>query len=150
MFSDPTCQLLAILVLPIVAGIICVFVIVIQRPTQDINEPSKNSSDTLDVISIADAYDPVRSVLWESQISALERIGSGLTYLELLPLWERCMHLYPELYEQTTFLKWLGFLQTCNLEESNGDVVRLTANGRDFLNVLICNANLSRTKRVVH
>ena len=150
MFSDPRCQLLAILVLPIVAGIICLFVIVIQRRTQNLQEPSKGSSDTLGVISIADAYDPDRSVLWENQVSALQHIGSCIMIPELLPIWERYMHLYPELYEQTTFSDWLGFLQNCNLAESAGDTVRLTANGRDFLNILICNAELSHTKRVVH
>lgn len=150
MFSDPRCQLLAILILPVFAGLICLFVMLIQRSTQHLYELSRNSGDTLGVLSIADAYDSDRHVLWENQVAVLQQIGSGITVLELFPLWIRYMHQYPELYEQTTFPDWLGFLQNCNLVEPNGDTVRLTANGRDFLKVLISNADLSRTKRAVH
>jgi hypothetical protein len=156
MFADPKCQLL-VLVLPIVAGFISVFVIMLQASTRIENHlrkasasPAMNSSDTLGVLSISDAYDPDRSVLWENQVFALQRIGSHVTIPELLVLWERYLRLYPELYEQTSFSDWLAFLQNCNLVEPNGNVVRLTANGRDFLNVLIRNADLFQAKRVVH
>ena len=154
MFADEKFVMLAILVLPIAAGIICWFVVVLEAPTRTQDglhtaPPANVSHDTLGVLSIADVYDPDRSVLWENQVSALQRISASITIRELSALWGCYLRLYPELYEKTSFCAWLAFLQNCNLVESDGNVVRLSANGRDFLNLLARNSDIVRSNRVV-
>lgn len=151
MFADATAPLLIIMT-PFVAGLVWLFIVKFQASAQTrkllhtVASTTRDPVDTLGVLSIADAYDPERSVLWENQAFALKRIGLQITVAELVVLWERYMQLYPELYEETTFSDWFAFLQNCNLVESSGSVVRLTANGHDFLDCLIGNANLSRAK----
>ena len=154
MFANETLAPFAILALPFVAGLVCWFMTVRQAPSRVQNHlckrsprPANSSGATLGVLAIADAYDPDRSVLWENQVGALQRIGSQITVQELALLWEQYLRLYPELYEETTFSDWLAFLQNCKLAESDGTVVRLTSNGRDFLNHLVHNVNLLRSNR---
>ena len=147
MFGDATLQLLAILLLPIAGGLICILLVMRQdairagRYKRITPQCAVNCNSTLGVLSIKDAYDPERDILWENQILALQRISSHAALPELLALWERYVHLYPELYEQTTFWEWLAFLQNCTLVQSSGNEVRLTPNGRQFLKYLISNAN---------
>ena len=106
--------------------------------------PANNSRDTLGPLSISDAHDPERNILWENQIVALQIIGTGTAIPELLALWKRYVHLYPELYEQTSSWDWLAFLQNCDLVEATGSVIRLTSNGCEFLNLLIGNSHALR------
>jgi hypothetical protein len=77
--------------------------------------------DTLGVLSIADAYDADCSILWENQVFALQRVGSYVTIPELADLWGRYQHLYPELYEQTTFSDWIAYLQNYGLVAALSD-----------------------------
>ncbi len=154
MLADEKFVTLAILILPIAAGVICWFVVALEAPKLIQNglctpPPAKAPPDTLGVLSIADAYDPARSVLWENQVFALQRIGASITIRELSALWACYLRLYPELYENISFCVWLAFLQNCNLVESDGNVVRLSANGRDFLNLLARNVDVVRSNRVV-
>ncbi len=150
MFGDPTYLLLATLALPVVAGFTCLFVVMFrasaqaQRDLDEASPPAKNCRDTLGPLSISDAHDPERNILWDNQIIALQLIGTGTAIPELLALWKRYVHLYPELYEQTSFWDWLTFLQNCGLVEATGNVLRLTSNGREFLNLLICNSHALR------
>jgi hypothetical protein len=117
-------------------------------------KPAPAASDfgnTLGVLSILDAYDSDRNVLWENQAFALQRIASDPTVPDLCELWEHhYLLLYPELYEGVSFLDWISFLKNCNLIESDGSLVRLTANGHDFLSLLACNAPQAQTHRVMH
>lgn len=69
MLADDKSLLLAVFVLPIVAGVICWCLVVLRVPTRSQNHSRtlavfENSSDTLGVLSIADAYDHERRVLW--------------------------------------------------------------------------------------
>jgi hypothetical protein len=157
MFGDATSQLLATLVLPVVAGFVCLFVVMIKAPPlrnalpKTSEPPAHNFSNIFGVLSVSDAYDPDRNVLWENQLFALQRIASDATIPELRTMWERYyLQLYPELYEGISFWEWLAFLKNCNLAESDGSVVRLTANGHEFLSLLTRNANHLRGKRVAH
>lgn len=153
MFTDPKSLFFMALMVPLVAGLVCLFVVKFQSHIQ-IRKLSGIAAaatawkpfDTLGVLSIADAYDADCSILWENQVFALQRIGSYVTIPELADLWGRYQHLYPELYEQTTFSDWIAYLQNYGLVESNGSFVRLTANGREFLKCLVCNADLSGAK----
>lgn len=154
MFAEPKSLFFLMVMIPLVSGLVCLFIVKFQSPIQirkpsciaDASSTPKAFDDTLGVLSIADAYDSDRSILWENQVFALRRIGSHVTISELVDLWDRYQHLYPELYEQTTFSDWMAFLQNYGLVVSNGSLVRLTANGREFLKCLVCNADLSRAK----
>lgn len=154
MFGNETLLPFAIIASPFIAGLVCWFMTARQVQSRVQNllcksspRPAKGSVNTLGVLVIADAYDPDRSVLWENQVGALQRIGSQITVQELAVLWEQYLRLYPELYEKTIFSDWLAFLQNCDLVESDGTVVRLTSNGRDFLNLLVRNLDLLRSNR---
>lgn len=133
---DPRLMLLGILAVPAAAGLICAIVLFLRMPARN---PSSNAVhavrniEALGVLSIADAYDGERSALWENQVITLQRIASEMTISELAALWEYNLRIYPELYEGTTTSDLLTFLQSCNLAESKDNIVRLTANGRDFL-----------------
>ena len=147
MFGDATYQLLATMALPVIAGLTCLVVVMLQAPgasrepsDKTSPPPAQNPSDTLGPLSLSHAYDPDRNVLWDNQIVALQLIGSGAAIPELLALWKQYVHLFPELFEQTSFWDWIAFLRNCNLIGSTGNVIRLTSNGREFLNLLICNS----------
>lgn len=148
MFGDATSELLAIVVLPAAAGLICLCLVILQNARAAANDKPQEPScrqlrNTLGVLSITDAYDPERNVLWEHQILALQRIGKQINYAELDSLWQHYQYLYPELYEGVTLCDWLGFLRDCNLARFDGSNLRLTKNGRNFLDFLICNTHLS-------
>jgi hypothetical protein len=134
MFGDPTSQLLAVVVLPIAIALICI-VFLPQRA----DAPAASSCERFGVCSIADAFDAESSALWENQILVLQRIKARASFQELLELWERYVHSYPELYEEISLWKWLGYLERCRLIESNGGGVQLTAYGCGFLRYLAGN-----------
>ena len=142
--GDAASQLLAILALPVAAGLACLFVFILQNAANRHgvapSPPAANPSETFNVFSIADAYDAESCVLWESQILLLQRINARASMPELLELWSRYVHLYPELYEQISFWKWLVFLESCNLIESHGNGVLLTAYGCELLRYLTLRA----------
>lgn len=151
MFGDATSDLLAIVVLPAVAGLVCLFLVIVQSAKRAAIEkthvpPSRVLRDTLGALSIADAYDPERNVLWEHQILALQRIGKQISFAELNGLWEHYLYLYPELYEGVTLCDWLAFLRDCNLARFEGSDLRLTKNGRNFLYFLITNTHQYHAK----
>lgn len=130
-----TSQLLAAVVLPVAAGLICIFFILPQKA----EPPAANSCELFGVFSIADAYDTGSCALWENQILILQRIKARASVPELMDLWSRYVHLYPELYEGISLWKWLGFLEHCKLVEPHGNGVQLTDYGYEFLGYLAGN-----------
>lgn len=155
MFDGTTSQLLLVLVLPVVAGLLCLFVTEVREVMQTKNHLDEKlvltasiPSNPVGVFSLADAYDCDHRVLWEIHVPALQLFESGITFPELCRLWQRYAGLYPELYEGTSAGDWLKFLQDCNLVENGDNLVRLTADGRDFVNFLIRSVNSSRSKVV--
>jgi hypothetical protein len=144
MFGDATSQLLAVVVLPAAAGLICIFVFYPQitgmatcggkAPSA---QPAANSSELFGVFSIADAYDTESCALWENQILVLKRIKARASVPELLELWNRYIHFYPELYEEISLWKWLAYLENCKLVERHGNGVQLTDYGCEFLRYLV-------------
>ncbi len=135
MFGDATSQLLAVVVLPVAAGLICIFFVLPQNTEQ----PAANSSEKFGVFSIADAYNTESCALWENQILVLQRIKARASVPELLELWNRYVHFYPELYEEISLWKWLRYLEKCKLVEPHGNGVQLTDYGCEFLGYLVGN-----------
>ncbi len=88
-------------------------------------------------ISVADAFDPEFAILWETQTPALELISRGgsrgIPCERLYPWYCRCARLYPELYEGTSFRRWLEFLQATQLVAVTPERVLLTPEGAEFL-----------------
>lgn len=136
MLGDATSQLLAVVVLPVAVGLFCMFVFLPQND----EKAAANSSEPFGVLSIADAYDIENRALWENQILLLQRIEARASLAELLELWSRYIHFYPELYEEISFWKWLRYLETCKLVEPHGNGVQLTDYGYEFLRYLVSGA----------
>ena len=92
---------------------------------------------SLALLSIAEAFDPIYSVLWEAPIAALELIDSaGLTGIppaRLRPIYERAAARFPEIYDGCSFLQWLQFLEETRLISWQAYKVVLTLDGQAFL-----------------
>lgn len=91
----------------------------------------------LALLSIAEAFDPVYSVLWEAPIAALEVIASagagGIPVSRLRPIYNRAATHFPEIYDGCSFLRWLQFLEQTQLTSWHGHKVVLTPDGHAFL-----------------
>ena len=92
---------------------------------------------SLALLSIAEAFDPIYSVLWEAPIAALELIDSaGLTGIppaRLRPIYERAAARFPEIYDGCSFLQWLQFLEETRLISWQAYKVVLTLDGQALL-----------------
>ncbi len=88
------------------------------------------------LMNVADAFDPERAMLWETQVPALQLISSGVPAARLFLFYARYPRNYPELFEDTTFEEWLQFLKRSNLVTVEQGEIRLTAEGVEFLHSL--------------
>jgi hypothetical protein len=97
-------------------------------------------------ICVAHAFEPSHAMLWDSQVPALEVIGSGgakgVPIQRLFAAFCETAQLYPELYDGTNFEQWLEFLQNSRLIARNDYRVALTAEGQEFLHYLVTLARL--------
>jgi hypothetical protein len=91
-------------------------------------------------ISVAHAFEPSHAMLWDSQVPALEVIGSGgakgIPLQRLFAAYSELAQTYPELYDGSNFERWLEFLQNARLIARNDYRVALTAEGQEFLHYL--------------
>jgi hypothetical protein len=141
MFGDATSQLLAAVVLPLAAGLICI--VFLPHNTE---ATAGKSPERCGVFSIADAFDTESCALWENQILLLQRIRARASVPELLELWSRYVHFYPELYGEVSLWKWLGYLESCKLVEPCGNGVQLTDYGGEFLSYLAGNVKTAEQR----
>ncbi len=148
MLDDPTSQLLAIIVLPAAIGLCWLFAaLFMQRPIRDMDEERhEHIGKSFTVLSISDAFDAERIAIWQSQLPALQLIDPGISRSEFRNFYEHASTLYPELYEGIAFEDWLRFLEECDLLARFGGEVRLTRNGRDFLDYLQHAAKAARSR----
>ena len=100
-------------------------------------------------ISIADAFDSDHALLWETQMPALELISRGgergVPYERLLPLYNRSARCYPELYEGSSFQRWVEFLEESQLVVLTPARAFLTPEGAEFLK---CRVSVGAAARV--
>jgi hypothetical protein len=153
MLDGVTSQLLAVIVLPLVAGLICMFLAAIFRDPNCSRETLRRGTEpvlcsSFKLLSLADAFDIDRAMLWEPQVPVLCLIRSGIRVSQLGESWDRCARGYPELYEGSTLAAWLQFLRDCDLVEVSSSGVRLTAQGQEFLALLQRNAEPYRPRGV--
>jgi hypothetical protein len=91
----------------------------------------------LPILSIAQAFDPDYSVLWEAPCAALALVDAagpcGLPVSRLRPVYRKAAAGFPEIYDGCSFVQWLGFLEQSRLAICDGYRVVLTEDGHEFL-----------------
>lgn len=93
------------------------------------------------ILPAPDESDPDRTLVWRTQIPALELMDqfSSQPALRgaLRKFYRDSSHHYPELYENTCFGDWLNWLEQAKLIVQHEGEPRLTNRGREFLNHLL-------------
>lgn len=88
-------------------------------------------------LSFEQAFDENYVLIWETQVPALRTIASsgltGVPVKALKPWFRRAARNYPALYDGFSFEDWLCFLYRVQLVQLTGNRVRLTPEGRGFL-----------------
>jgi hypothetical protein len=141
-----TSHLLAIILAPTVIGFSWLFLVSLLHP-RDPREQKPTLCEMLPppILTMADAFDPDRQILWLSQVPFLQMIGTHATFGACLRVCDNCMRRYPELYEGTSAESWLRFLERNHLIEVAGARIRLTADGRELLRFLLYQTNEAAT-----
>jgi hypothetical protein len=90
-----------------------------------------------DVLSIEQAFEPIFGPLWEAPIHALQLIEAGgkhgIPVSRLRPVFDQAASRFPEIYDGHGFEPWVQFLEDCGLVAWSGQSIRLTRDGREFL-----------------
>ena len=94
------------------------------------------------MLSIALAFDPDHALVWETQIPILQLISiaepHGISVRSLHRAYLESARCYPELYEGSSFKRWLEFLECAQLvTRIDGQRVLLTTQGKEFLHYRI-------------
>ncbi len=88
-------------------------------------------------LSVGQAFEPVFAALWEAPILALELIESGgkrgIAVSRLLSTFHEAGHRFPEIYDGFDFEQWLQFLEGTQFVVRSEHTIRLTREGREFL-----------------
>ena len=94
-------------------------------------------ANSLALLSIPEAFDPIYSILWEEPVAALKLMDSagtsGIPAAGLRPIYEEAAARFPEIYEGCGFVPWLQFLEETQLISWHGCNVVLTPDGHAFL-----------------
>ena len=94
-------------------------------------------SQPFSALSIVHAFDPERSMLWDTQLPLLEQLSSagprGCTLAQIYSFHLQLSRRFPELYEGSSFEHWLGFLVASELIRLENDRASITAGGRQFV-----------------
>jgi len=101
------------------------------------NQRPVRHSDSFTLLNVSQAFEPIYAMLWEAPIHALqliERAGpGGLLSSRLRTLFSSTARRFPEIYDGYGFEQWLQFLERSELIDWNGQKLRLTRRGREFL-----------------
>lgn len=118
-----------------VVALLCIANTLESRTLRGKRIPPQGTS--LALLSIAEAFDPIYSVLWEAPIAALELIDStgpaGIPVARLRPIYAEAASRFPEIYDGCSFLRWLQFLEETQLISWHAYRVVLTPDGQAFL-----------------
>lgn len=93
----------------------------------------------LAALSLVQAFERTYTLIWGSQISALQFLNSaGTVRAEFLrPGYDQAAARDPDLYRTYTFDQWLNFLQASVLVVRSGESVTISLEGREFLKYLL-------------
>jgi hypothetical protein len=148
-----TSHLLTIILAPLVLGFLYLTVATLLQPQSaaaprravaaSYSENNPLPELPFHILSVADAFDPERNILWASQIPFLLEIGRNGSFSSCLRVCEVSLRQYPELYEGTSAESWLVFLQSNQLAQVEGEQVRLTRYGRELLNFLMSHSGVA-------
>ena len=93
------------------------------------------------VISLLDAFEPATAALWDTQIAVLDHSRAagreGLDVDALRTLYQQQARRFPELYDGSSFVGWVRFLEQADLVVCFGASVAITAKGCEFLDCRI-------------
>ena len=96
-----------------------------------------SSPASFPALSIAHAFDPDRSILWDSQLPVLQQLASaaakGCPLAQLYTFYLQGAQRYPELYEGSSYEQWLAFLAAGELVRLESDRGYITGEGRQFV-----------------
>lgn len=90
-------------------------------------------------LSLVQVFERTYTLIWGSQISALQFLNSaGTVRVDLLrPWYDQAAAREPDLYVVYTFEQWLAFLQASVLIARTGENVAISVGGREFLKYLL-------------
>jgi hypothetical protein len=105
------------------------------------------------VLSLADAFDQDHTLIWETQIPALQQIAAagrkGVPLERLYLQYAQSARVYPELYDGSSFGRWIEFLEKAQLITLHRHRVFLTLEGHQFVkNWVTTEASSAPTNRV--
>lgn len=94
---------------------------------------------SLPALALAQGFERAYTLIWGSQISALQFLNSaGTVPVQFLRPWfDQAAAREPEVYKGYTFDQWLGFLQASALVLRSGENVGISLEGREFLRYLL-------------
>ena len=94
-------------------------------------------SQPFSALSVVHAFDPERSMLWDTQLPLLEQLSSagakGCSRAQIYSFYLQLSRRFPELYEGSSFEHWLGFLVASELVQLENDRAAITVGGRQFV-----------------
>ena len=121
----------------IVLGGIFTFTTLRSRSRNGLKDGASMEAGPFAVFSIADAFDPDYAIIWDTQLPALQLINKagakGMGPQQLHRSYFHSARRYPELYDGTSFERWLEFLETEKLIATRSSRVFITAEGHKFL-----------------
>jgi hypothetical protein len=130
----------------VVLPVLAIFLIRVMARVSDSSASEQIWQDAFgkafSVLSITLAFDPDHALVWETQIPILQLISiaepHGISVRRLHRVYLESARCYPELYEGSSFKRWLEFLERVQLVACiDRRHVLLTAQGREFLHYRI-------------
>lgn len=88
-------------------------------------------------LSVADAFDPDHALIWDTQVRILQQMAAagrkGMPLERLYLQYALSARVYPELYDGSTFGRWIEFLEKAQLIALHRYRVFLTSEGHQFV-----------------
>ncbi|HLK35020.1 MAG TPA: hypothetical protein VKT29_18120 [Terriglobales bacterium] len=112
-----------------------------RRERRRVAQPGIISLVSLAGMSVHQSCDPFYFAFWQAQVPALRAIHDGghggIHMRSLRPCFAVVCRRFPEIYDGHTLEQWLQFLQQEQLIFCNGEKVRITSQGSEFLRIQI-------------
>lgn len=119
-----------------------------KRNLHGVDDRARYLLRQLTVCMILRAFDYTYSLIYGSQIIALQQLNGrvDMTLDDLRPMYDFAAAAYSERYQNFSYEDWFGFLTQSRLVLEDGEYVRITVRGREFLRWLMAaGLNVSKT-----